>query len=226
MARLFILTLLIYNSQSATVYTPSEGDGPYPDDPTRVNAPFITCWEQNKYTYGGYHDPAYQDNPEYPQYTVGDVCDHTSPNTDPKNTFIRNVCKIEVRIGDCVEPYNGNGGGLCTRTWSRKCAVDTEDNGSDCPDGWKDAEDGCITTTQGSIVCCCVEDFCNTYMDVALLGFADPDIACEVDAEGGCVGLRNVKDESDELSAGDVENENMLIDTIKYTITVSNAKDL
>ena len=31
-----------------------EYDGPYNGDDSFVNTPYITCWEQNKYTYAGY----------------------------------------------------------------------------------------------------------------------------------------------------------------------------
>eukprot|EP01083_Nonionella_stella_P051330 136249_1 len=202
---ILLLTLLIDSLHASLVYVATERDGPYPNDPTKVNPPFITCYEQNKYTYGGFHDDEYMDNPDYPNYTEGDVCDHTSPTTIPKNEFVRNVCKFEVRIDDCVNPLNSNGGGECIKTWSRKCAIDTDDTGSDCPDGWKDAPNGCITA-QNSIVCCCAQDFCNKYMDLAIQGWKDESLACQVEESGGCLGQRNVKEmwegNDDTYSAG------------------------
>eukprot|EP01084_Bolivina_argentea_P021896 40696_1 len=202
---ILLLTLLIDGLHASLVYVATERDGPYPNDPTKVNPPFITCYEQNKYTYGGFHDDEYMDNPDYPNYTEGDVCDHTSPTTIPKNEFVRNVCKFEVRIDDCVNPLNSNGGGECIKTWSRKCAIDTDDTGSDCPDGWKDAPNGCITA-QNSIVCCCAQDFCNKYMDLAIQGWKDESLACQVEESGGCLGQRNVKEswegDDDTYSAG------------------------
>mmetsp|Transcript_14936 Transcript_14936/g.13412 ORF Transcript_14936/g.13412 Transcript_14936/m.13412 type:complete len:300 (+) Transcript_14936:28-927(+) len=149
-------------------------DGPCPDCKM---PPYYTCFEQNKYTFAGYRDPDYVDNPEYPQYNQGDVCDHQDPNTGE----FRNICRFQVHRDDCSNPdaqYQNYKGDDCTSTWKWGCSHDSE-----CPDGWEQSSDGCVEVNNGAmIVCCCRGDFCNDeqYLQYSIQGFTDPDMACDV----------------------------------------------
>ena len=68
--------------------------------------PYITCWENNRYTYYGYRDPNYADDPRYlAAGGEGDVCDHVDPDYDE----VRDTCYFQVVLG--------------AETWTYKCKV-------------------------------------------------------------------------------------------------------
>ena len=87
---------------------------------------------------------------------------------------MRDTCYFEVKIGEEV--------------WSRKCI-----HNSDCPKG----PNACNFDSPKRIVCCCQQDYCNTYMEYAIQGYADPADAPEVNEKGKVVGSGGSKTKND-----------------------------
>eukprot|EP01084_Bolivina_argentea_P043877 80796_1 len=117
--------------------------------------PLVTCWENNKFSYRGYHDEAYVDNATYQEMGgEGDVCSHT----DPDYGVIRDMCYFQVQLG--------------AEIWTYKCMYHQS-----CPvkDANGDGTVGCVNVTNKRITCCCQGDFCNgeDYVGYAELGYAE-----------------------------------------------------